>query len=237
MKSKPYVAFLNQMPVYQVDVELLDYAGVNVPSSAVANVKNRYPTLSKLTFDKQQKLIRVNHLKATVYDAIIKRSYELMMQYFIGVVNAVIAGGTYVQQIIGSEHVEYTEREIIAAGNWNGVCRMIAERIIRNLESKRDTQQLIGAVNKRLELGIAKKVFDEVAMYIEVRHLLVHNSGKADQNFRAKYGQKVSIGKTGEIGINYHFVQSALRKMHALVATYDLALINKGVIPLTHQQP
>lgn len=234
MKTKAYVAYLNKIPVYQGDIELAD-AMANL-GTIIPDV-NKHPRLNKLSLTPKTKAKLFNHLKSTVYGALMKRLYELMMEYFRSIVDCLLVNGLKSELIVGCEERTISERNVLRAGSWEDVCKMITSNVMRSIEGKHDTEKLITTINSRLSLCIPKKVFEAVKPFVEVRHLLVHNSGMADTRFKAKYAGVVRVDHDGSLMVDYKLVKNAIASYGKMIEAYDRALEKSKLLPLGFMQP
>ena len=108
------------------------------------------------------------------------RYYEETMLYLREALSSAIKNGLDFNRIIGTDYQEYSSKNIIAAGNWNNIVKMISHDIFRKLERKRNTLLLLKELNTKLGLRVSQKTIDSVMPFLEMRHLIVHNDGKAD---------------------------------------------------------
>ena len=120
-----------------------------------------------------------------------------------------------------SPDFSFSEEEILNASDVFQLKELFAKRILRGLEQKRDSLDLIQALYKMLGKSITKAV-DDAMPYLEMRHLLVHNGGKYDQKFVDKYGEHFEGVKNGAgIILNFEIMKSAAKRLRALVREVD----------------
>lgn len=191
--SKARVKLLNRIAVYDFDIEFMDVLNIYTKHSFKkiklfeCAVPDQHPKLSSIREPSKEYRRIKNHLKSTLYDSIIVRYYEETMLYLQEALSCAINNGLDFNRIVGSDHHDYSSKNIIAARNWAGIVKMISRDIFRKLEAKRNTTELLDELNKKLGLNVSKSKIDNVMPFLEMRHLIVHNDGKADLKFCERF--------------------------------------------------
>jgi hypothetical protein len=102
--------------------------------------------------------------------------------------------------------------------DYNSISNEIISRVFRNLENKRDTKELINKIISSFGIEVEEGTLKKALCYFELRHLLVHNNGCADQkyidSFATYYDTPLEIGR--RIPTNYAQYKSAQFAIHTL---------------------
>lgn len=246
MKTKAYLRFFNRAAHLDADIEMADVLKIAISHGALTvnggplifdsvNV-NLHPRLAGRKNNVHSRTLVANHLNASLCEAFIKNIYEDLIQYFSETLRAAAKNGLDSNRLIGEHQVSFQANEILSAKNWNLVVDMVSKSVFRQLENERSTKKLINKMNTKLELGVNQTTIDAALPYIEVRHLLVHNEGKADQlfcqsfpSFGAILGQKIKL--------DYTLLQSTRTAITNLVNEFDLQIVNKSVVASNEMQP
>lgn len=228
--------FTCQMDFHKSDVELIDSlcSRKAIEKLITDGIQDKYKYLqqdSRLK-DVESAYSPVQHLKGFMYASLIKQFHDYVMEYFRTVLALIAKNpnkGTVLLQLRSacngkgckSPDFSFSEEEILNASDVFQLKELFAKRILRGLEQKRDSLDLIQALYKMLGKSITKAV-DDAMPYLEMRHLLVHNGGKYDQKFVDKYGEHFEGVKNGAgIILNFEKMKSAAKRLRALVREVD----------------
>src|SRR5258706_15887812 len=77
--------------------------------------------------------------------------------------------------------------EIVQLGTFEEISKKMVGDVFRSLESERNTKKLIKKIVGNVGFTLNEEILDEAVMFIDMRHLIVHNSRKADWAFANKY--------------------------------------------------
>lgn len=102
--------------------------------------------------------------------------------------------------------------------------------IFKELESLRSAQKLVKRIVGHTKIQIPQALSDEALMYLNIRHLIIHNNSKVDKDFYDKYRNRLSITPNGKVPTDYQTFQAALNAIHEYVRTIDEQLIAKNFI-------
>ena len=122
--------------------------------------------------------------------------------------------------------------DIFTLGNYNVIMDEIALRVFRSLENERSTPKMLKKFIKTANINIPVIVQQEALVYLEIRHLIIHNNSKADAKFNAmnNAGLVKVNNSTKRIAINYTLTNSAIDAVNLLCSTIDSELIRVGFI-------
>ena len=226
LKSKAYVAFLNRLATYKRDLDLLDILSrtKNVPSGVDTR---KYTSFSGISLAEKDVCTYINHFKSTVHEGILKNVYELMMLYFRNIIESVLRHGVDPVRVLGDSSEKLELSTIVKAGSWEGLLNELAKIILKRLEGLKDTTKLTETLAKRLSIGVDGHYLDSAKPYFAIRHLLVHNNGLPDEDFKKKNPDLIV---KGEIEIKYWGVKKAFDAIGKYVEEFDKALITNNAI-------
>lgn len=100
----------------------------------------------------------------------------------------------------------------------------------RSLENKRSTTDLLERILK--DTGVVLDETNRVTAlaYLEMRHLIIHHSGKADLHYAKAYGSLVGVAAGDELPSTFETVSTALASVRAMVASIDTQLLDAGLL-------
>lgn len=134
-------------------------------------------------------------------------------------------------EIAGKVSASLQFHEIINLGSFENVSKKIVDQVFRTLESQRSTRALIEKILDRTDVTIDKETFDEAMFYLEIRHLIVHNSSLIDAKFEANYGSRIKYAKAGnKIPMSVGMAKKAISSLKRLCHNIDSGLISKCYI-------
>lgn len=102
--------------------------------------------------------------------------------------------------------------------------------IFKELEGLRSTQKLVKRIIGHTKAQIPQEQSDCALMYLNIRHLIIHNDSKVDKEFYEKYKNKLQIALNGKAPTDFQTFQAALQSIYTYVRTIDQELISKHFI-------
>lgn len=116
--------------------------------------------------------------------------------------------------------------EIIDLGSYDAIIDEMASRIYRSLEDERSTPKLLQRFINFTKMQIATDLKDDALLYLEIRHLIIHNSSKTDAKFiKMNKEDKVKIKKNNKIDLCYDLSNTAINKIFELCHKIDGELV------------
>ena len=246
MKTKALVRFSNRAAHLDVDIELADIIKNSVDAGMLNPSGNhkifemafpdKHPRLAVRARTATSRRLAVDHLKSTLFEAYLKNIYEDTSLYFLEILTAAARNGLDPNRLIGEHKVSFEANDVLRAGNWNNVVSMVAKSVFRKLENERSTKGLIEKMNTKLNLGIPQALIDSALPFLEIRHLLVHADGKADQAFCKAYPAFHAIPGR-RIKLNYMLINDARYHINGLINSFDEKIVTNSVVGATELQP
>lgn len=122
--------------------------------------------------------------------------------------------------------------DIFSLGSYTQILDEIARRVYRSLESERSTPKLLDRFIKVTKINISNIVKEDSLLYLEIRHLIIHNNSRADSKLQKMNKRKlVSINSRNQcISINYSLSSAAIDKVYLLCSTIDSELLRLKLI-------
>lgn len=235
-RSKGYRRFKDRLDNFQEDLEIIAVVYNNRESLAGQDTifqgvsDNGQPKLKRRSNSATSRKLVVQHLRKTLYVSFIKDLYEEVLiycQYALGQAASHIADAT---RLIGDQNNQtFKINEILSKSTKDEIFSMVSDRIFRTIEKKKDTLELVTALNERINLGIETDIFNKAMPYLEARHLFIHADGLTDQEYRDKY-PNVKLTNDFYIKLNPTIIKEAQVAIHNLVLAYDQKLTENSYI-------
>lgn len=168
------------------------------------------------------------HFRKTLYSSFIKDLYEDFSEYLSTSLSRSALAGVDPTRFIGEVKLDLRAADILSQGNWDGVVRLLSEKIFRALEHERSTITLINKLSGRLGLGLDQAIVDAAMPYLDARHILIHRDGVADDVYKNTY-PNVALAH-GRIQLNFDFIAAARAAVRALARHIDEQLIAVGLV-------
>lgn len=237
-RSKGYRRFKDRLDNFQEDLEIIAIVYNNRESLAGQDTifqgvsENGQPKLKRRNNSPASRKLVVQHLRKTLYVSFIKDLYEEVLiycQYALGQAASHVADAT---RLIGDQNNQtFKINEILSKSTKDEIFSMVTDKIFRAIEKKKDTLELVTALNERINLGIESAIFDKAMPYLEARHLFIHADGLTDQEFREKY-PNVKLTDDYYIKLNPTIIKEAQVAIHNLVLAYDQKLTDNSYIDI-----
>jgi hypothetical protein len=188
---------------------------LNIPNESI-DIKNVFAT-SRIKIN-EQALIEL---------------YAFFADYVSGVIREI--EGINPNRILGfvppksSTNLSY--KDIFTLGNYNAILDDIAKRVFRALD-ERSTPKLLKKFIKTAKLNVAVNIQQDALIYLEIRHLIIHNNSKVDAKFNAlnNAGLVMVNASNKKVTINYALTSAAINAVSLLCRTLDGELRRVGLI-------
>jgi len=245
-QTKFLVRFLNRAARFDADVEFVDIVASAVKKGLLHDPKSsdifkfvdkrKHPRIVKHKSSDHNRGLAVAHLKDTVHSAYIKDLYEDASEYVASLLGSAARKGLDPGRLIGEHRMSFEANELLALRDWDAVVQFISRSLFRKLESEQSTKKLLDALDKKLALKVDPTIVAAALPYLDIRHLLVHADGVADDTFIKAYpgfGLKAGDAFT----LDWKLVHEARTTITALVHHYDERALSAGVVATPDIQP
>lgn len=127
-----------------------------------------------------------------------------------------------------------TYPDIINLGSYNAIITDMANKVFRTLENMRNTTEMLDKLITLTSANINKATKDDALVYLELRHLIIHNNSQPDEKFIAKNTKGlVKINPTNnKISYNYDLSNKAMNVVYQLCRSLDSELVRLGFVKL-----
>ncbi|OCC24861.1 hypothetical protein MB02_05220 [Croceicoccus estronivorus] len=242
-KTKAYHRFQQRCDYYETDLQLCellvrDFVSIADSTSSVAvalgSTKAQHPRLGQLN-SLRTRQIRGGHLRQTLSASFVKDIYEDFVEFFGETMTRAAQKGIDPGRFAGEVKLDFQARDILAAGSWDNLVALISQRIFRALENERKTALLISKVSTRLGLTIDTAVIDAAMPYLDARHMLVHQDGRADDQYRRNYPGIAA--PRGKIRLDNAFIAATRSTIDGLARAIDAQIIAHNLVRPEHMCP
>lgn len=160
--------------------------------------------------------------------------YAYFADYLAGVIREL--ENTHPTRILGivppKSPTDLSYKDILTLGSYAAILDEIAKRVYRNLEDERSTNKMLKKFIKATNLNVAVNIQEDALVYLEIRHLIIHNNSKADDKFNRmnNRGLVTVNNRTKKIAINYALTIAAIDAIGTLCRTMDHELVRLVLI-------
>lgn len=135
-------------------------------------------------------------------------------------------------QIVGKAtgNPNFTYVELVNFGSYDNIKTEMVNKVFRKLEDERSTTKLLDKIMCHTRIQIPDTLRTNALMYLEMRHLFIHNNGKADDHFTQTYGGIISIRVNNKLPTNFDTVNKAIQAVLDLIVFIDKELILKNFL-------
>lgn len=120
----------------------------------------------------------------------------------------------------------FTFVELVNFGNYQRIEEEMINKVFRKLEDERSTTKLLDKIINHTTIELPDALKTNALMYLEMRHLFIHNNGKADAHFVKTYGANIPVNKNDKLPTNFDTVSKAIETVYKLIEFLDKELIN-----------
>jgi hypothetical protein len=244
MKTKYFIRFLNRAAQFDADLELSDVFCAAVISGQITSRdylfdhvdQRKHIQLGNRRVTAHNRKITLNHFKGTLRAAFLKDIFEDVSEYLLELLSGAAEEGLSPERLIGENKFSVEVNDILVCRNFKSVCDLVAEQLFRKLENQRNTIKLLNEINTKLDLQVPEIAIQDALPYLELRHLLVHSDGKADDDFCRRF---TSFGATPgkKIHLSYSLIDTARTKIIEMIKQYDDRAVSKRIIPNSDLRP
>lgn len=244
--SKSYQSFDGKVRSLKLHIQLADIALSKANKKCLRN-KNNGKTIGETlgsTTVKHPQLNIPNNPKdigrvfATSRIKINEQAIIELYAYFADYVSGVIREfeNTNPNRILGlippQTPTDLSYKDVFVLGNYGSILDEIAKRVFRSLEDERNTSKLLKKFIKTTKQNVPVNIQQDALVYLEIRHLIIHNNSKADTKFNSMNNHGLVAVHLGnkKIAINYALTNSAIDAVSLLCKTMDDELVRLGLI-------
>lgn len=162
--------------------------------------------------------------------------YKCFSDYMTNIIREIIEtnnSDALIRLGAGGKDVSMTFMDIIRFDDKSSIVEEMARRVYRKLENERSTTELLNKVIKVTHVKIADELKEKALLYLEIRHLIIHNDSKVDEDFRKRNNELQGLVKTkskDRIQLNFDLSSQAIVCVSELCQEIDKQLIDLGLV-------
>lgn len=160
--------------------------------------------------------------------------YSSFAEYLSSIVASITKVSPYTIRPIleGKEEYSIKFHDLVKLGNYDSIMSEMARRVFRILEDERSSKQLLNKLIKLTNISISGELIERSLLFMELRHLIIHNEAKADDKFiNANRENIVTINSSNKkISYTFPLTESAINCISDLCTQIDSELIRKGLL-------
>jgi len=140
-------------------------------------------------------------------------------------------------EILGqdSEHM-IKFADIIRLGSYDIIIDEMAKRVFRILENMRSTTDMMNKLVKITHIEIDKGLMANALVYIDARHLIIHNDSIADDKFKQRDIDGLIPLRGNKLTLNYAITNKATNTIYELCKKIDNELLKRQIIQIRRQK-
>lgn len=120
--------------------------------------------------------------------------------------------------------------DIVNLGTFDKVSEKMIKEVFRMLEDEKSTPKLLDKILNHTSIVLNPSLKNEALMYLEMRHMIIHNDGKADERFVKNYNNLITIRADKKLATTFNVVNSAMKVVFELTDTIDKYLTSKNYL-------
>lgn len=172
--------------------------------------------------------------RSKMNEQVIVDLYRIFSDYIVNVMREIFSKNpSHLLSLVSSKEDKVMNfKEILDAGNFQSLKDQMSLKIYRTLERLQSTPKLLDKIIKVTNINVPKDKLDDALMYLEIRHLIIHNNSKADNKFKQmnKAGLVRINSANNRIIIDYPLANAAITSVFVLCKIIDDELIAKGLV-------
>lgn len=132
--------------------------------------------------------------------------------------------------VVGKAQANIRFDEVVHLGSYEAICEHMIDQVFRSLENQRNTKKLLSKILDKTGVDISQQVLQDAMMYLEMRHLIVHNSSLIDEAFEQRYGSLLNVKAGRKLKIDIGTAKKALKAVEELCIQVDRGLVAGGYV-------
>lgn len=241
--SKSLGTLRNRLSMIEAHMDIVDVALVSVEKVAegsrsvgqslgeALSLPKGYHKRLKLKANNYRQI--TNHARARNAELVIQMLYTYFTEYLRSVLREMYDKKPL--EILDKAHSSLKFHEIVQLGSYDAICNHMVDYVFRSLESQRSTQGLLEKILEKTGVKLDSSILQTAMMYMEMRHLYVHNSGVVDMKFEKNFGTLVSDKAGRKFNSSIGRSRAAIKAIERLCSEIDKGLIEKGYLTFVSQ--
>jgi hypothetical protein len=123
-----------------------------------------------------------------------------------------------------------TFAEIVQLGDYSKISELMVSKVFRKLENERSTTLLLEKVLNHTKIQLDDNIKRQSLMYLQMRHLYIHNKGIADKIFVDDFSDLIQMKIGDKLPSNFTTINNAVTIVSTLCDNIDKELINGNLV-------
>ena len=132
--------------------------------------------------------------------------------------------------VVGKAPGNLQFQELVRLGTFDAISQNMVDSVFRRLENERSTPKLLEKVLSHTNVHLDPAQQENCLMYLEMRHLIIHNNSRVDHNFANRYASELSLSEGDRLPMQTRTVQSAVHAVSTLVKDVDTQLLEGNLV-------
>lgn len=132
--------------------------------------------------------------------------------------------------VVGKAQASIRFDEVVRLGSYEAICEHMINQVFRNLEGRRNTRKLLSKVLEKTGVEVDRGILQDAMMYMDMRHLIVHNFSLIDEAFEQSYGSILGVKAGHRLKVDLSTAKRALGAVEHLCLQVDHGLVVGGYL-------
>ena len=172
--------------------------------------------------------------RSKINEHVVVEVYRIFTDYMVHILREIFASSPKRLLSLASnkDDKQMSFMEILNAGTYDELQDQMSLKIYRSLERQKSTPKLLEKFIRVSGININQDLKRKALLFLEIRHLIIHNNSKADEKFTQMNNEGlVSVNtRNRKITINFYLVNSAINSVFALCKAIDQELERVGLV-------
>ena len=166
-----------------------------------------------------------------VHEQAVVDLYSYYMVYLFNLIKELMTIDpiTLIREIAPNQDYKMSYEDILSHSR-NELIEIMSKVVLKKLEGIRDTKKVLQKIIKFTGITLSEKIMEEALVYLNIRHLIIHNSSKADDAFMQMNNGFVQIKNKNKLVINYELSSKAIQTVFSLCSEIDNKLLEKKLL-------
>ncbi|MBS1703934.1 MAG: hypothetical protein JST12_19880 [Armatimonadetes bacterium] len=195
---------------------------------------SEFPNYKTLTHDASYTPAAVGYSQRQNFELALVSVYSDFTEFLEGVLKELFLTKPLLVAGKASKDSRLAYYEIIELGSWEAVTSKIVANAFRKLEQQRSTTKLLNDVLDGTDVDVSEPTKEAALAFLELRHLYVHNQGRADKDYLERYHHVIKCTEGRKVELTLKLVTNGLRSVELLARQISFELLGRGLaVPAT----
>ncbi len=128
------------------------------------------------------------------------------------------------------ETLSVTYPNIVNAGSYENLVDEMVNKVFRRLEEMKSMPKMLDKILKGTEVSLTNTIKRDAMIYLEMRHLIIHNNSLCDHKYEKEYGVETCLKKGHKLVRKIETANKAIEAVSRLVEQIDEQLLAKQLL-------